>query len=410
MSPPGSVDLRYDPRGQWRLEGDELREHLANERRRELELKQKREKKKSLYRQHVAARLANPEAEGRLHEYTEKQALRRRAKQEQGDTHIAGPTQAVRVSVYADVGIGRGDRPGRDWYEANGTGDAEPRSKKSSGVVFGSGIPAAAIRGTAPRDARGGRVVRRADYAPTLPRVAKIAVGDEQASEELGFNRHARKPAKKAAALANAALEGKGGGQEDESLGGAGQATAGARVQAMRSKGSNVRGAGKDTARDGSSNKGISKVRDDVMRRIRELEKSTRQKEGAYSAAMGAITAQLKSPGTIVGNVKDKDTATGLLEALREIAAQQHSRAVDAESRQMRTLAELADTRVAASTARAAAERVPGGVEVSQLRMDLATAKRTSAERLHKLNEALARLEITQTKLELLEAEKSGSS
>ena len=157
VSPPGSDDLRYDPRGQWSLEGDELREHLANERRRELELKLKREKKKSLYRQHVAARLANPEAAGRLHEYTEKQALRRRAKQEQGDTHIAGPTQAVRVSVYADVGIGRGDRPGRDWYEANGTGEVDARSKKSSGVVFGSGIPAAAVRGTAPRDARGGR-------------------------------------------------------------------------------------------------------------------------------------------------------------------------------------------------------------------------------------------------------------
>ena len=73
--------------------------------------------------------------------------------------------------------------------------------------------------------------------------------------------------------------------------------------------------------------------------------------------------AQLKSPGTIVGNVKDKTTAAGLLEALREVAAQQHSRAVDAEQRSLRTLAELADTRVAASTARAAAERVPGGVE-----------------------------------------------
>ncbi len=295
--PSDDGDLRYDPRGQWKLEGDELREHLANERRRELELKQKREKKKALYRQHVAAKLANPEADGRLHEYTERQALRRRAKQEHGDTHIAGPTQAVRVSVYADVGIGRGDRPGRDWYQQDSkvTGGAADYNKKSGGVVFGSGIPAAAIRGTAPRDIRGGgRMVQRADYAPTLPRVARIAVGDEQADGELGYNRHARKPAKKAAALAKAALDGRGGGQDDESPGGGGgggsssggPAAAGARVQAMRSKGDNVRATGKD----GGLDAGLSAVRDDVMRRIRALEKSTRQQEGVYSAAMGAVS------------------------------------------------------------------------------------------------------------------------
>lgn len=75
------------------------------------------------------------------------------------------------------------------------------------------------------------------------------------------------------------------------------------------------------------------------------------------------VNSQLKSPGTIVGNVKDKKTAAGLLESLRGIAAQQRSRALEAESQHVRTLAELADTRVAASTARAAAERVPGGVE-----------------------------------------------
>ena len=125
---------------------------------------------------------------------------------------------------------------------------------------------------------------------------------------------------------------------------------------------------------------------------------------------MAQVTTQLKLPKTIVGNVKDKETAAGLLEALREIAAQQHGRAVDAETRHLRTLVELADTRVAASTARAAAERVPGGVEVSQLRMDLATAKRTGAERLHKLNEAMARLEIAEAKLDLLEVEKAKGS
>ena len=84
---------------------------------------------------------------------------------------------------------------------------------------------------------------------------------------------------------------------------------------------------------------------------------STRQQEGVYSAAMGAITQQLKSPGTIAPGVKDKGTAAGLLEALRGIAAAQHTRAAEAEARHLRTLAELADTRVAAATARAAAER-----------------------------------------------------
>jgi DNA-binding Xre family transcriptional regulator len=42
--------------------------------------------------------------------------------------------------------------------------------------------------------------------------------------------------------------------------------------------------------------------------------------------------------------------------------------------------------------------------------MDLATAKRTGAERLHKLNEAVARLEIAEAKLALLEAEKAERS
>ncbi len=305
VSPRPSDDLRYDPRGQWKLEGDELREHLANERRRELELKQKREKKKALYRQHVTAKLANPEADGRLQEYTEKQARRKLAKQEHGDTHIAGPVQAVRVSVYADVGIGRGDRPGRDWYqqETKVAGGAAARNKKSTGVVFGSGIAAGAIRGTAPREVCGvGRTVQRADYAPTLPRVARIAAGDEHADGELGYNRHARKPAKKAAALAKAALDGRGGGQDDESLG-AGPAAAGARVQAMRSKGSDVRAAGKD----GGLGEGLSAVRDDVMRRIRALEKSTRQQEGGYSAAMGAVRSQSHSVQARVADIYLQD-------------------------------------------------------------------------------------------------------
>jgi DNA-binding Xre family transcriptional regulator len=42
--------------------------------------------------------------------------------------------------------------------------------------------------------------------------------------------------------------------------------------------------------------------------------------------------------------------------------------------------------------------------------MDLATAKRTGAERLHKLNEAMARLEIAEAKLDLLEVEKAKGS
>ena len=46
---------------------------------------------------------------------------------------------------------------------------------------------------------------------------------------------------------------------------------------------------------------------------------STRQQEGVYSAAMGAITQQLKSPGTIAPGVKDKGTAAGLLEALPSV-------------------------------------------------------------------------------------------
>lgn len=296
-SPRPSDDFRYDPRGQWQLEGDELREHLANERRRELELKQKREKKKTLYTQHVTAKLVNPEADGRLHEYTEKQARRRLLKQEHGDTHISGPVQPVRVSVYADVGIGRGDKPGRDWYqnEAKIAAGVAASNEKADGVVFGSGIPSSAIRGTAPH-ARAGHAVKRADYAPTLPRVARIAIDDKQSDDkELRFNRHARKPADKAAALANAAL-GTGAEQDDEPpLGNGGAAAAGARIQAVRSKGGDVRATRKGGA-SGKSGGTLSAAREDVTRRIRELEKLTRQQEGIYKAAMGAvrrISAQL---------------------------------------------------------------------------------------------------------------------
>ena len=49
------------------------------------------------------------------------------------------------------------------------------------------------MRGTLPEQ-RQRRKVRRADYAPPLPRVARVAAGGEE-EEDLGFNRHARKPA-----------------------------------------------------------------------------------------------------------------------------------------------------------------------------------------------------------------------
>lgn len=48
--------------------------------------------------------------------------------------------------------------------------------------------------------------------------------------------------------------------------------------------------------------------------------------------------------------------------------------------------------------------------QAQQLRVDLATTKRSASERLHKLNDALARLEIAEAKLELLEAEKTAGS
>jgi hypothetical protein len=365
--------------GQWALEGDALREHLADERRRELKLKQKREKKKALAARAAVQRLANPDADGRLQEYTEKQALRKRVKQEHGDTHIHGPTQAVHVSVYADVGIGRGDKPGRDWYEGGrGTGAGGGKNKKPTPVVFGSGIAASAVRGTAPEAAVGGaghgpRKVRRADYAPPLPRVARVAIGTDDGEELAGYNRHARQPAQKAAALANAGLGVKDG--PEAPTGGA--ATASSRVQGVRAKGRNVRGAG---GRGGGESGATAMARDDAMRRIRELEASTRQQESVFQAAMGAVNEQLRSPSTIVAGVKDKETAAGLLEALREIAVAQHNRAVDAEAKQKRLLERLAETRQAAATARAAAERVPGGAEVQQLRVDLAACKKTSSQ------------------------------
>ena len=86
------------------------------------QLRAKRDKKKSLYKAHVTKSLANPAEEARLHEYTERQQLRKMKVQQHGDTHIVGPAAAVHATVYAvpvnrGGGIGRGDKPGRDWYQ-----------------------------------------------------------------------------------------------------------------------------------------------------------------------------------------------------------------------------------------------------------------------------------------------------
>ena len=221
-------ELRYG-QGQWALEGDDLRQHLADERTREEQLHTKRDKKKALYKAHVTKSLANPEEEARLHDYTERQQARKAKVQQHGDTHIVGPAQVVHATVFAvpaGGGIKRGQKPGRDWYQLEA--EAVSPATKPKPVVFGSGIEAAAVRGTLPEE-RQRRKVRRADYAPPLPRVARVAGGGEEATDDMGFNRHARKPATKAKALANAAIRKGEAIAEDAPLDG-GAMVAGARI------------------------------------------------------------------------------------------------------------------------------------------------------------------------------------